>query len=154
MNISTICRVTGLSRAQVREALELKIAVSDPPASITWLGGDGLAARPAKYKSVAQSLGRGDQVFAIADHCSGGEGGDPEGDVIRIPPLSKGAPSSVTRPLTSYFPATFGAMNAALIRYEGHRNSMSQQELVERMRNWLAGEYQSFVINEDSKPIG
>jgi DNA invertase Pin-like site-specific DNA recombinase len=55
-NISVICRVTGLSRAQVREARELKVAVSDSPASITWLGGDGLAAKPAKYKSIAQRV--------------------------------------------------------------------------------------------------
>jgi ribosomal protein S18 acetylase RimI-like enzyme len=46
------------------------------------------------------------------------------------------------------------AMNQRLIRDEGHRNAMTLVELAERMRGWLAGEYQAAIISLDEKPVG
>jgi ribosomal protein S18 acetylase RimI-like enzyme len=45
-------------------------------------------------------------------------------------------------------------MNQRLIRDEGHRNSMTIDELTLRMRNWLAGEYQAVLFELDGKPAG
>lgn len=45
-------------------------------------------------------------------------------------------------------------MNRRLIRDEGHRNSMSEAELVERMHAWLAGEYEAVVFEDDAGPAG
>ncbi len=45
-------------------------------------------------------------------------------------------------------------MNHQLIRDEGHRNSMSVAELEERMRSWLAGEYQAVLFEDESGTAG
>jgi GNAT superfamily N-acetyltransferase len=45
-------------------------------------------------------------------------------------------------------------MNAQLIHDEGHRNSMTVQQLVKRMSGWLAGEYQATVFEAEAKTIG
>jgi GNAT superfamily N-acetyltransferase len=45
-------------------------------------------------------------------------------------------------------------MNRRLIRDEGHRNPMSDAELLERMRGWLAGEYQAVLFEDDAGPAG
>jgi ribosomal protein S18 acetylase RimI-like enzyme len=45
-------------------------------------------------------------------------------------------------------------MNRRLIRDEGHRNPMSDGELLERMRSWLDGEYQAIVFEDESGPAG
>jgi GNAT superfamily N-acetyltransferase len=45
-------------------------------------------------------------------------------------------------------------MNGQLIRDEGHRNSMTIDELTLRMRNWLAGEYQAVLFETEGKPAG
>ena len=39
-----------------------------------------------------------------------------------------------------------GEMNRRLIQDEGHRNAMTIPELQQRMRDWLAGEYQAFLF--------
>jgi GNAT superfamily N-acetyltransferase len=49
---------------------------------------------------------------------------------------------------------TLGALNAQLIRDEGHRNSMTVPQLVERMTRWLQGEYEAVVVEEGSTVIG
>jgi GNAT superfamily N-acetyltransferase len=49
---------------------------------------------------------------------------------------------------------TLGALNAQLIRDEGHRNSMTVPQLVERMTRWLQGEYEAIVVEEGSTVIG
>jgi GNAT superfamily N-acetyltransferase len=45
-------------------------------------------------------------------------------------------------------------LNAALIRDEGHRNSMSVSELKSRMRSWLQGEYEAVLMESGGKAIG
>jgi GNAT superfamily N-acetyltransferase len=46
------------------------------------------------------------------------------------------------------------AMNHRLIRDEGHRNRMTVDQLAQRMRGWLRGEYQAVVFERDGIPIG
>ncbi len=45
-------------------------------------------------------------------------------------------------------------LNQQLIRDEGHRNPMNLAQLTERMRNWLANEYQSVLFEEDQEVVG
>lgn len=40
--------------------------------------------------------------------------------------------------------------NHQLIRDEGHRNPMTVDQLAERMRKWLQGEYQAVVFSTDA----
>ena len=47
-----------------------------------------------------------------------------------------------------------GELNQQLIRDEGHRNPMNVQELRERMRQWLMGEYRAVIFEEDKALIG
>jgi GNAT superfamily N-acetyltransferase len=49
---------------------------------------------------------------------------------------------------------TLGGLNAQLIRDEGHRNSMSIPQLVERMAGWLRGEYEAAVVDEFGVIVG
>jgi hypothetical protein len=39
--------------------------------------------------------------------------------------------------------------NHQLIRDEGHRNPMTVLELAQRMRGWLAGEYEAVIFSEE-----
>jgi ribosomal protein S18 acetylase RimI-like enzyme len=50
--------------------------------------------------------------------------------------------------------AVLAQMNHRLIRDEGHRNPMSDAELLARMRGWLAGEYQAILFEGDAGPAG
>jgi ribosomal protein S18 acetylase RimI-like enzyme len=45
-------------------------------------------------------------------------------------------------------------LNAQLIRDEGHRNPMTVDQLAERMRSWLAGEYRAvlFAAEQGGEP--
>jgi ribosomal protein S18 acetylase RimI-like enzyme len=43
-----------------------------------------------------------------------------------------------------------GELNHQLIEDEGHRNSMTIPELVERMRGWLMIDYQASIFEDDS----
>lgn len=43
--------------------------------------------------------------------------------------------------------------NHQLIRDEGHRNSMTVEQLAERMKNWLQGEYRAVILS-DGQPVG
>lgn len=45
-------------------------------------------------------------------------------------------------------------LNAALIRDEGHRNSMSVADLASRMEKWLAGPYQAHLIEVAGETAG
>ena len=45
-------------------------------------------------------------------------------------------------------------MNAQLIRDEGHRNAMTVPQLVERMTDWLKGDYQAHLFDLESKAVG
>ena len=47
-----------------------------------------------------------------------------------------------------------GTLNSQLIRDEGHRNPMSVSELVERMRGWLATEYEAVIAEESGTVVG
>ena len=47
-----------------------------------------------------------------------------------------------------------GELNQQLIRDEGHRNPMNAQELRERMRQWLMGEYRAVIFEQDKALIG
>jgi GNAT superfamily N-acetyltransferase len=49
---------------------------------------------------------------------------------------------------------TLGALNAQLIRDEGHRNSMTVPELVERMAGWLRGDSEAAVVEELGVIVG
>jgi GNAT superfamily N-acetyltransferase len=45
-------------------------------------------------------------------------------------------------------------MNRSLIVDEGHRNRMSLDELSERMRGWLEGEYRAVIFDEEGTCVG
>ena len=45
-------------------------------------------------------------------------------------------------------------MNQQLIEDEASRNSMSLSELESRMKNWLDGEWQAVVIEQNGEPVG
>ena len=45
-------------------------------------------------------------------------------------------------------------MNHRLIRDEGHRNPMSDAQLLTRMHAWLAGEYEAVVFEDDAGSAG
>ena len=45
-------------------------------------------------------------------------------------------------------------LNQALIRDEGHRNKMTLDELGQRMRSWLHGEYEAIVFESGPEIIG
>lgn len=49
--------------------------------------------------------------------------------------------------------ALLSGWNRELIRDEGHRNTMDVPRLADRMRRWLAGEYEA-VIFHDPQPVG
>lgn len=44
-------------------------------------------------------------------------------------------------------------LNHQLIRDEGHRNRMTVSELEQRMRDWLAGEYQAVIYEEGGEVV-
>jgi predicted acetyltransferase len=43
--------------------------------------------------------------------------------------------------------------NRQLIQDEGHRNTMSVEELRKRMDSWIAGEYTAIIFEIDSVPV-
>ena len=47
-----------------------------------------------------------------------------------------------------------GELNQQLIRDEGHRNPMSAEELRERIREWLKGQYRAAIFEQDKALIG
>lgn len=49
---------------------------------------------------------------------------------------------------------TLARMNQSLIQDEGHRNAMSLDELVERMRRWLEAEYQAVMFYDEQQLVG
>jgi GNAT superfamily N-acetyltransferase len=58
------------------------------------------------------------------------------------------------RPAISADAPLLAAMNYRLIRDEGHRNPMSLDQLEQRMRSWLAGEYQAILFEDDTGAAG
>jgi GNAT superfamily N-acetyltransferase len=46
-----------------------------------------------------------------------------------------------------------GRLNQELIRDEGHRNPMSVHDLVERMSQWLAGDYTAILFEENGAVV-
>ena len=50
--------------------------------------------------------------------------------------------------------AVLARMNLQLIRDEGHRNRMSEGELLSRMQAWLAGDYRAVLFADDSQVLG
>lgn len=50
--------------------------------------------------------------------------------------------------------ARLAAWNAQLIRDERHDNPMSEPELAERLRDWLANEYHACVFETGGTPFG
>lgn len=44
-------------------------------------------------------------------------------------------------------------MNRLLIQAEGHRNPMNPAELTQRMRNWLADEYEAILFRVDQEVV-
>jgi GNAT superfamily N-acetyltransferase len=49
---------------------------------------------------------------------------------------------------------TLGVLNAQLICDEGHRNAMTIPQLVERMGDWLRGEYEAAIVKERGTIVG
>ena len=47
-----------------------------------------------------------------------------------------------------------GSMNWQLIRDEGHRNSMTIEQLAERMAGWLRSEYRAVLFEDDDAVVG
>ena len=45
-------------------------------------------------------------------------------------------------------------MNRQLIKDEGHSNSMSEPELLQRMESWLGGEYIAAILEDASAIVG
>jgi len=58
------------------------------------------------------------------------------------------------RPATQADVPVLAAMNAQLIRDEGHRNRMSPAELEIRMAGWLAGDYAATLFEDGESPAG
>jgi ribosomal protein S18 acetylase RimI-like enzyme len=58
------------------------------------------------------------------------------------------------RPATLRDCELLGEWNYQLIRDEGHRNRMTIGELTERMRGWLAGEYNAVIFAEGGQEVG
>jgi ribosomal protein S18 acetylase RimI-like enzyme len=54
------------------------------------------------------------------------------------------------RTATSVDAMILGELNHQLIQDEGHRNSMTIPELQKRMRDWLDGEYQASIFEDNS----
>jgi ribosomal protein S18 acetylase RimI-like enzyme len=46
------------------------------------------------------------------------------------------------------------AMNKQLIIDEGHHNPMTIEQLAERMRNWLQGEYSAYIVSVEGEIAG
>ncbi len=45
-------------------------------------------------------------------------------------------------------------LNHQLIRDEGHRNSMTVDQLTIRMESWLATDYAAYIVRLDAEPTG
>jgi predicted acetyltransferase len=45
-------------------------------------------------------------------------------------------------------------LNKQLIDDEGHRNAMTVEQLEDRMRGWLDGEYRAVLFEHDHDPVG
>ena len=45
-------------------------------------------------------------------------------------------------------------LNFQLIRDEGHRNPMDIEQLAQRMKGWLSGEYEAVLIEQDRSLVG
>jgi len=58
------------------------------------------------------------------------------------------------RPATVEDAESLGALNAQLIREEGHRNAMTIPQLVQRMGDWLRGEYQAAIVEDRGTIVG
>ena len=50
--------------------------------------------------------------------------------------------------------AVLAKMNQRLIQDEHHRNSMTLEQLEERMRGWLGGEYQAMIFEDEAGIAG
>ena len=50
--------------------------------------------------------------------------------------------------------AILAKMNLNLIRDEGHRNTMDESQLKERMKSWLSSDYKAVLFSENNEPIG
>ena len=45
-------------------------------------------------------------------------------------------------------------LNLQLICDEGHRNPMDVEQLAQRMKSWLSGEYEAVLFQEGTSPVG
>jgi len=45
-------------------------------------------------------------------------------------------------------------MNLNLIRDEGHRNTMNDSQLRERMKSWLSSDYKAVIFSKDNETVG
>lgn len=50
--------------------------------------------------------------------------------------------------------ALLAPLNAQLIRDEGHRNSMSEAQLAERLAAWLRSDYSAVIVESDKAIVG
>ena len=49
---------------------------------------------------------------------------------------------------------TLGALNAQLIRDEGHRNAMTIPQLVQRMADWLRADHEAAIVEDRGTIVG
>jgi GNAT superfamily N-acetyltransferase len=49
---------------------------------------------------------------------------------------------------------TLGALNAQLIRDEGHRNAMTVPQLVQRLADWLRADYEAAIVEDRGIFVG
>jgi len=72
--------------------------------------------------------------------------------VASLPDSRSSADRLVFRIATAADVAQLASWNQQLIEDEGHDNPMSLEQLVARMRTWLANEYQAVVFEEPATP--
>ena len=60
----------------------------------------------------------------------------------------------VYRPCTTADAALLARLNQLLIRDEGHRNRMTLDQLEDRRRSWLGGQYEAVLFEDGSGPVG
>ena len=67
---------------------------------------------------------------------------------------TEGVSALSCRPATMSDVPLLARMNQQLIEDEASRNSMSLSELERRMKNWLDGDWQTVVIEQECEPVG
>jgi GNAT superfamily N-acetyltransferase len=74
--------------------------------------------------------------------------------IVASPPDSRASADGLTfRVAAAADLPQLASWNKQLIDDEGHDNTMSPEELVVRMRNWLTTEYQALIFEHQAAPV-